>query len=65
MPYQYMKKYRWVIIILLIAASAIIIWLSTKATPNNEREFQGIFIQQTGDVTGGHIHQASQESRNI
>ena len=53
---QYMKKYRWVIIILLLTACAIVIWLTIQIIPEDEREFQGIFIQCRGDVTGGHLY---------
>ncbi|MCL2360430.1 MAG: hypothetical protein FWC73_01290 [Defluviitaleaceae bacterium] len=45
MPIKYMKKYRWVILTLLLVIGILVaVWISTRAHPA-EQNFQGIFIQ--------------------
>ena len=66
MLFQYMKKHRWVIIILLIAVASIIyLWFAIQSTPDNEREFQGIFIHTREGAAGGHLYKTHEKSQYI
>ena len=56
MLFEYIKKYCWVILTLLVAVIILIIALAGTSTP--EPEFHGTFIHDVMEGTGGDPREA-------
>ena len=61
MTFGYMKKLKWVIILVLLAGIIVVTALSLRnITRPSEQEFSGMFIRL--GVNHGHLHQAQEKS---